>query len=97
MKRIHTQKTCLKLVDKKMMAVICLHNFTNLDFCVNDCVSAKCSQYYSSSDSEDEEKALKDLVDMVGGNPEEYVYLTLKAPPAICSRRQFQILPIFQK
>ena len=23
--------------------------------------------------------------------------LTLKAPPIICSRRQFQILPIFQK
>ena len=67
-----------------MMAILCSHNFTNLDFCVNYmyCVSAKCSQYYSSSDSEDEEKVLKDLVDMVGGNPEEYVYLILKAPIA---------------
>ena len=24
-------------------------------------------------------------------------HLTLKAPPIICSRRQFQILPLFQK
>ena len=24
-------------------------------------------------------------------------YLALKAPPIICSRRQFQILPLFQK
>ena len=46
------------------------------------CVSAKCSQYYSSSDSEDEEKVLKDLVDMVGGNHEEYVYLFQSHPTA---------------
>ena len=26
-----------------------------------------------------------------------YLQLTLKAPPIICSRRQFQILPLFQK
>ena len=26
-----------------------------------------------------------------------HVFLTLKAPPIICSRRQFQILPLFQK
>ena len=25
------------------------------------------------------------------------LYLTLKAPPIICNRRQFQILPLFQK
>ena len=27
----------------------------------------------------------------------DQVVLTLKAPPIICSRRQFQILPLFQK
>ena len=29
--------------------------------------------------------------------PLTYLQLTHKAPPTICSRRQFQILPLFQK
>ena len=36
------------------------------------------------------------LVDFLS-RPFCHTVLTLKAPPIICSRRQFQILPLFQK
>ena len=29
--------------------------------------------------------------------PKIWILLTLKVPPIICSRRQYQILPLFQK
>ena len=44
-----------------------------------------------------DEKPCRNIHNFTGGLPYLWQVLILVAPPLICSRRQFQVLPIFQK